>query len=213
MYREELPLKNLLIGRDFIKPYYYDVEEYKNGIRHSYWVHTEYNYDPDIQDYKVNITEAERTLFTRCVLGISQIEVKVKDFWIKAKDIFPHYEIGQVCVTFAESEERHFDAYSNILELLGLNDLFKQINDIPVLRDRYNYLEKVMKKEANTPDEIAIKVALFTEFIEDAGLVGFFYVIMSFNRGRLKRFKGISNAVEATRITGPLRSNTYSKFC
>ena len=93
MYREELPLKNLLIGRDFIKPYYYDVEEYKNGIRHSYWVHTEYNYDPDIQDYKVNITEAERTLFTRCVLGISQIEVKVKDFWIKAKDIFPHYEI------------------------------------------------------------------------------------------------------------------------
>ena len=70
-----------------------------------------------------------------------------------------------------------------------------------------------MRKDANTPDEIAIKVALFTEFIEDAGLVGFFYVIMSFNRGRLKRFKGISNAVEATRITGPLRSNTYSKFC
>lgn len=110
MYREELPIRNLLVEREFIKPYLYDVEIYKEGIRHSYWIHTEYNYDPDIQDYKVNVTEAERTLFTRCVLGISQIEVKVKDFWIKAKDIFPHYEIAQVCVTFAESEERHFDA-------------------------------------------------------------------------------------------------------
>jgi len=191
--------RNLLQPRAYIKPFLYpEVLQHKDAIRHSYWVHTEFNYDPDIQDYKVGVTEPERTLFTRAVLGISQIEVKVKDFWINIKNMFPHYEIAQVGVTFGESEERHFDAYSHILEVLGLNELFQQIDTIPVLRDRYNYLEKVLKKETNTPDEIAVKIALFTEFIEDVGLVGFFYVIMAFNRGEKKRFKGISNAVEAT---------------
>lgn len=198
MYREE-QVRNLLVGRDFIKPFLYpEVQMFKEGIRHAYWIHTEFNYDPDVQDYRTNTTPPEKTLFTRAVLGVSQIEVKVKDFWAKIKDMFPHYEIGQVGMTFAESEERHFDAYSHILDILGLNDLFKQINEIPALRDRYNYLEKVMKKETNTPDEMAVKIILFTEFIEDVGLMAFFYIIMSFNRGRQTRFKGISNAVEAT---------------
>lgn len=111
MQREELPVRNLLVGREFIKPFLYpEVQAFKEAIRHAYWIHTEFNFDPDVQDYKANTTGPERTLITRTVLGISQIEVKVKDFWIKIKDMFPHYEIAQVGTTFGESEERHFDA-------------------------------------------------------------------------------------------------------
>lgn len=191
--------RNLLVPRKNVKPFLYpEASAWKDAIRHAYWIHTEFNYDPDVQDYKVGVTDAERTAFTRVILGTAQIEVKVKDFWTKIGELFGHYEISQVGITFGESEERHFDAYSHILEILGLNELFEQIDDIPVLRDRYNYLGKVMSKDVNTPDEIAAKILLFAELIEFIGLFGFFYVIMSFNKGKKKRFKGISNAVEAT---------------
>jgi hypothetical protein len=38
-----------------LKPYEYpELIEYVNAIRHSYWIHTEFNYSSDIQDLKVN---------------------------------------------------------------------------------------------------------------------------------------------------------------
>src|SRR5699024_5491204 len=44
-----------------LKPYEYpELTEYKDAIRHSYWLHTDYNYTSDIQDYNVNVTEIER---------------------------------------------------------------------------------------------------------------------------------------------------------
>ena len=39
----------------------------------------------------------------------------------------PKPEIGAVGFTFAESEVRHMDAYSHLLEILGLNNEFQKI--------------------------------------------------------------------------------------
>lgn len=190
--------RNLLVKRDAIKPYHYpELLEYKDAIRHAYWIHTEYNLTPDVQDFKVSIDDKERNTITRFVLGVSQIEVSIKRFWGKLYDLLPQFEIDAVGATFADSEVRHFDAYSHILDILGLSELFEQIEDIPAIRDRYAYLEKVLKKETNTPDEVAVKIILFAEIMERTSLFGSFYGIMSFNRKR-QQFKGLSNIVEAT---------------
>ena len=101
---------------------------------------------------------------------------------------------------------------SHILDILNLNTLFESVGEIPAIRDRYNYLEKALSKEASTPVDIAIRVILFAELIERVSLFGLFYLIMSFNK-RQNTFKGLSNIVEATTLCGPLCSNTYSKFC
>jgi ribonucleoside-diphosphate reductase beta chain len=46
--------------RTNLKPYEYpQLIEYLDAIRHSYWVHTEFNYSSDIQDMKVRMTPAE----------------------------------------------------------------------------------------------------------------------------------------------------------
>ncbi len=95
-----------------IKPYEYpELVEYIDAIRHSYWIHTEYNYMPDIQDMKVTLSEKERSLVTRAMLAISQIESKVKKFWSDVDRRLPKPEISKVGGTFAESEVRHEDAY------------------------------------------------------------------------------------------------------
>ena len=53
------------------------------------------------------------------MLAISQIEVAVKSFWGDLYHRIPKPEIGSVGSTFAESEVRHADAYSHLLEILG----------------------------------------------------------------------------------------------
>ena len=55
-------------------------------------------------------------------------------------------------------------------------------------------------------------VLLFSLFIEHVSLFSQFLIMMSFNKDK-NLFKGISNVVESTRITGPIYSNIYSKLC
>ena len=99
-----------------LKPYEYPhLYEYVPAIRHSYWIHSEFNFTSDIQDFKVGINAAERNAIKNTMLAISQIEVAVKTFWGNIYNKMPKPEIGAVGATFAESEVRHHDAYSHLL--------------------------------------------------------------------------------------------------
>ena len=65
-----------------LKPYEYpQLYEYVPAIRHSYWIHTEFNFTSDIQDFKSRLTDTERSAIKNTMLAISQIEVAVKSFW------------------------------------------------------------------------------------------------------------------------------------
>lgn len=182
-----------------LKPYEYpELAEYVDAIRHSYWLHTEFNYTGDIQDFKVHVNNAERNSIKNTMLAISQIEVAVKTFWGDIFKKLPKPEIGAVGFTFAESEVRHHDAYSHLLEILGLNKEFEKITEIPVIINRIKYLNNAIetaKSEDNR--EYMRSILLFSLFIEHVSLFSQFLIIMSFNKHR-NIFKGISNAVEAT---------------
>ena len=182
-----------------MKPYEYpELLEYVDAIRHSYWIHTEFNFTSDVQDFKVNVTDAERNALKNTMLAIAQIEVSVKTFWGDIYKRLPKPEIGSVGYTFAESEVRHHDAYSHLLEILGLNNDFNQIKSVPCIIDRVNYLERSIKTSSNDEEkEYAMAVLLFSLFIEHVSLFSQFLIIMAFNKYR-NLFKGMSNAVEAT---------------
>lgn len=197
--KDKARLPDIFKKRDNLKPYEYpELYEYVAAIRHSYWIHTEFNFTSDIQDFKVNITEAERTAIKRAMLAIAQIEVAVKSFWGDVYKKMPKPEIGAVGATFAESEVRHTDAYSHLLEILGLNTEFESIREIQVLNDRYTYLESVTElSHTNDKSQYAQAVLLFSLFIEHVSLFSQFLIMMSFNKHR-NLFKGLSNAVEAT---------------
>ncbi|MDP8098528.1 ribonucleotide-diphosphate reductase subunit beta [Pasteurella atlantica] len=190
--------RNLFEKRIQIKPYEYpELLEFKDAIRHSYWLHTEFNFSSDIQDYKTVINQKERSVLTRSMLAISQIEVNVKRFWGDLYRYFPKPEIDDVGGTFAESEVRHKDAYSFLLEKLGLNEMFANITEIQPLMDRINYMEEFMREKEVGKEQFVLSLVLFSLFVEHISLFGQFLVIMSFNKHK-NLFKGISNAVEAT---------------
>lgn len=197
--RADLRKRDIFQKRIPLKPYEYpELYEYVSAIRHSYWIHTEFNYTSDIQDFKVNVSAKEQNAIKNAMLAIAQIEVAVKTFWGNIYKKMPKPEIGAVGFTFAESEVRHMDAYSHLLEILGLNNEFQKIKEIPALMNRVQYLEKVIKTSRSDDNkEYAQAVLLFSLFIEHVSLFSQFLIIMSFNKYK-NLFKGVSNAVEAT---------------
>jgi len=202
LYREQRARerrRDIFKKRVNLKPNEYpELLAYVDAVRHSYWIHTEFNFTSDIQDFRVNINDVERSAIKNSMLAIAQIEVSVKTFWGDVYKKMPKPEIAAVGVTFAESEVRHQDAYSHLLEILGLNDEFSRIKEIPVVLERINYLEKSIKNsQSDNPREYAQAVLLFSLFIEHVSLFSQFLIMMAFNKHK-NLFKGISNAVEAT---------------
>ena len=202
LYRDEQARKrksNIFEKRINLKPYEYpQLYEYVPAIRHSYWIHTEFNFTSDIQDFKAGLNEVERSAIKNTMLAISQIEVAVKSFWGDIYRRMPKPEIGSVGATFAESEVRHHDAYSHLLEILGLNNEFKSLKKKPVIMKRVQYLETALKNaKSEDNQEYAESILLFSLFIEHVSLFSQFLIIMAFNKHK-NVLKGISNVVEAT---------------
>lgn len=202
LYREKRSQErkpDIFKSRVNLKPYEYpQLNEYKEAIQHSYWLHTEFNYTSDIHDYKVNISDKERNVIKNAMLAISQVEVAVKNFWGDLHNRMPKPEVGAVGAVFGESEVRHSDAYSHLLELLGLNSEFERIQDIPALANRVNSLTQAVKyTKSESNKDFTLSLILFSLFIEHVSLFSQFLIIMSFNKHK-NIFKGISNAIEAT---------------
>ncbi len=202
LYREKQNARrqrNIFEKRVNLKPYEYpELYQYVPAIRHSYWIHTEFNFTSDIQDFKTKLNDTERSAIKNTMLAISQIEVAVKSFWGDIYQRIPKPEVGSVGATFAESEVRHADAYSHLLEILVLNAEFEEIKKNPVIMKRVRYLQAALatsKSEKNK--EYAESVLLFSLFIEHVSLFSQFLIIMAFNKHK-NMLKGVSNVVEAT---------------
>ena len=191
--------KSLFNKRINILPYEYpQLLAYKDAIRHSYWIDTEFNFTEDIQNFKVDINDIEKDIITKTMLSISQIEVNVKTFWADMYKRMPISEIGSVGMTFAESEVRHSDSYSKLLTILGLQKDFENVIEVPAIKGRIDYLNKYLSGSRNKDDKMYTKsVLLFSLFIEHVSLFSQFLIMMSFNKEK-NLFKGISNVVEAT---------------
>lgn len=191
---------NIFHARRNIKPVEYpELLPFKDAIRQSFWVHTEYitEVQEDIQDHKVKCNVSEQEAIKRTMLAIAQIELPVKEFWGSIYKWLPKPEIAAVGYTFAESEVRHSDAYSFLLELLGLNEIFLTIDQIPPLKKRMDYLKKYINKETQDTKEHVKNLLIFSIFIEHVSLFSQFLIMMSFRKHK-NLLKGIANIVSAT---------------
>jgi Ribonucleotide reductase, beta subunit len=124
--------------------------------------------------------------------------VKVKTFWGDIYKQLPKPEIGDVGSTFSESEVRHKDAYARLLELLGLEEDFEQLSEVPAIQNRIDYLDECLEgAKSADKEEYAQSILLFSTFVEHVSLFSQFLIMTSFDKER-KEYLGISNAVEAT---------------
>lgn len=184
------------------KPFEYpEVIVFRDAINHSYWLVSEWNFMSDIDDYHTKLTPLEQTIVRHTILAISQIEVEVKKFWRQLGDRFPKAELDQVGTTFADSEVRHQNAYSHLLEILGLNEDFSHLNEKPSIQKRVEYLQKYLRnltvENAEERRKFTNTLALFSLFIENVSLFSQFAILKSFNKHK-NILKDIDNVIQAT---------------
>lgn len=185
------------------KPFEYpEVMDFVDMMNKTFWVHKEIDFTADIQDFGAQLSFTEKEVVKRSLLSIAQVEVGVKAFWGDLYKHFPKPEINNLGSTFAESETRHSEAYARLLEVMGLNDSFKDIYSIPIFKKKIDMMDNYMK----TNDDIIWKLLFFVIVIENSSLFSQFANILSFTRFK-GYLKNTSNIIAWTSIDEQTHAN------
>lgn len=190
------------------KPFEYpEVLQYTEAINKSFWVHSEIDFTADVQDFHANLNDAEKTAIKHSLLAIAQVEVAVKSFWGNLYHHMPKPELNGLGSTFAECEFRHSEAYSRLLEVLGYNEDFETLLEVPAMKKRVEHLSAVLKyNEEDEQKNYFLQLVMFTILIENVSLFSQFAVILAFTRFK-GYMKNVSNIIAWTSIDEQVHAN------
>ncbi len=96
-----------------------------------------------------------------------------------------------------QSEVRHANAYAHLLDLLGLEEAFREALAGSALRAREDALKSVLQASRGDLGSWTRALVLFSAFTEHVALFSAFYALLALNR-RANLYKGTANAIEAT---------------
>lgn len=181
------------------KPDHYPwTAEFIETMHNGFWTDKEFNFQSDIQDFKVNLTDYERELITRSLSAIGQIEVAVKTFWAKLGENLPHPSLSDLGYVMANVEVIHNNAYERLLKVLDMEEVFEQNLKLDIIQNRVKYLRKYNHKYyKDSKKQYVYALILFTLYVENVSLFSQFYTINYFNRFR-NMFKDTSQQVAYT---------------
>lgn len=190
------------------KPFEYpEIYRFTEAINKSFWVHSEVDFTADVQDFHSHLSAAEQNAIKNSLLAIAQIEVAVKSFWGDLYHHFPKPEMNGLGATFAECEFRHSEAYSRLVEVMGYNNEFIKLIEVPVIRERIDYLSAALSS-AKSRDKKAYTLSLimFSILIENVSLFSQFAIILSFTRFK-GLMKNVSNIIAWTSVDEQIHAN------
>jgi ribonucleoside-diphosphate reductase beta chain len=182
-----------------LKPDFYPwSKDFILAMHNGFWTDAEFNFQSDLHDFKVNLSEREREIIIRSLSTIGQLEISVKKFWAKLGDNLPHPSLNDLGYVMANIEVIHGHAYSRLLEVLGIEDSFDKILKEQIIKGRVNYLKKYLRKfHEDNKKQFIYSIILFTLFVENVALFSQFYTINWF--GKFKNvLKDTNKQVEYT---------------
>ena len=168
----------------------------------AHWLHTEISMQGDVKDWNEHLNAAEKNLVGNILLGFSQTECAVQDYWSTfVTRWFPKHEIKQMAVTFGASETVHAVAYSYLNETLGLED-FEAFLHEPTIANKFelltettnNWTHEDLATNAEARAEVGRSLAIFSAFAEGVALFSSFAVLYSFQMRNL--LKGIGQQMK-----------------
>lgn len=190
------------------KPFEYpEILTFTEAINKSFWVHSEVDFTADIQDFHSHLDANEKEVIKKSLLAIAQIEVAVKSFWGNLYHHIPKPEFNGLGSTFAECEFRHSEAYSRLLAVLGYDNEFERLIDVPVIKKRVDYLSKALAHTKSEDEkEYLFSLILFSILIENVSLFSQFAIILSFTRFK-GAMKNVSNIIAWTSVDEQIHAN------
>lgn len=171
--------------RNYYKPFEYPwaFEAYK--LQHqSHWIPEEVPMANDVRDFREKLTEDERELLQNLFSFFTQADSDVAGGYASLYlPTFKPPEVRMMLASFASMEAVHQDAYSQLLETLGLpEEKYKEFQEIKAMVDKHDFLYNF---GVETPKDIAKTLAVFSAFTEGVQLFSSFAILLSFPRKNL----------------------------
>jgi len=180
--------KNILSPRNYYKPFEYEqaFKFFKDQHR-SHWLADEVPLSSDVNDWKLKLTETEKSLLGNILKSFTQTEVHVNDYWsTKVSAWFPKPEVQAMARVFADFESIHAEAYARLNEELGLDDFKAFLED----EEAKAKIDRLVELPGDTLEEKALSLAIFSAFTEGVNLFSSFAVLMSFQLRNLMKGTG-----------------------
>lgn len=156
---------------------------YVKALRDGFWTVDKFSFEADILDYATKLDPITKQLLIRALAFIAQVEVDVKTFWLKIGFTFNHPSIWSMGITFAHVEDIHDKAYARLTEVLGQLEIFQEIMQMDVVKNRVKYLKKYNSRIYEDDKKQAIySLILFSLFMENVSLFSQFYIVLFLNR-------------------------------
>lgn len=188
----------LLDTRSTYKPFNYPwaFEAYK-AQNQMHWLPEEVPLQKDVNDWNHNLTPQEKHLLTQLFRFFTQGDIAVANGYLhKYIPLFGHQpELAMMMSSFAAMEAIHIDAYSLLLETVGMPETeyeaFKQYEE---MQAKYTYLEETRMSFKDTPlKDLAKGLAVYSAFTEGLQLFSSFAILMNFPR--FNKMKGMGQIV------------------
>jgi ribonucleoside-diphosphate reductase beta chain len=200
------PTVKLMMDRTNFKPFEYEkCYEMWDVHEHAHWSFKELNMQDDVNDWINKLSESEKTFLTQILRYFTQGDVDVAAGYVDYLQIFKQPEVRMMLFGFGAREAMHISSYSHLITTLNLPDvLYEEFMDFKAMKDKHEFVfNKKFRSNSITRflkfllfgyddkiEEIAIKIALFSAFIEGVQLFSSFIMLLNFTRHGLMKKMG-----------------------
>lgn len=187
-------------AKGFYKPFKYPwaFEAYRMQKQLD-WMPNEVPMESDVRDWKdpSRLSAAERNLLTQLFRFFTTQDVDIGQAYMdQYMRVFKNEEIRMMLAQFAAMESVHADAYSLLLDTIGMPEVeFQAFKKYKAMADKHEYISGFdIQDEA----DVARALAVFSAFTEGLQLFSTFAILMNFARGDRKGgavMKGMNQVV------------------
>lgn len=177
-------------------------EYFKKAVL-SVWNPWEVSLKADCQDWKENITDAERDLISGILRGFTSAELGISCYWSDTVcRLFPKTEIQDMAKMFSAFERIHAAAYNYLSDTLGLNEFQEFMSDETAKRKVERFFTGCKSDK--------VSLAIFSGCAEGVSLYSSFAILLAF--AREGKFKGIRQIISWSVIDEGVHSDAGSEL-
>ncbi|ABF82078.1 hypothetical protein MIV048L [Invertebrate iridescent virus 3] len=205
-YGSIYPQVKLMADRTTFKPFEYPgCYDKWDTHEHAHWSFKELNMQDDVHDWHNRLSEAEKTFLVQILRFFTQGDVDVAVGYVQYLQLFQQPEVRMMLFSFGAREAMHIASYSHLISTLNLPDVtYQEFLKYKAMKDKHEFVFNSRFKSTTVGrffnyllfgydthlEEIAVKIALFSAFIEGVQLFSSFIMLLNFTRHGLMKKMG-----------------------
>lgn len=177
------------IYKPFSYPWAYDAWLMQQRI---HWLPEEVPLAEDVRDWKHKLSAGEKHLLTQIFRFFTQSDIEVNNCYMRHySKVFKPTEIQMMLSAFSNMETVHIDAYSQLLDTIGMPETeYQAFLKYKEMKDKYDYMQRF---GVDTKEAIAMTLAVFGAFTEGLQLFASFAILLNFQR--FNKMKGMGQII------------------